>query len=94
MVLIREGLDILTQVSGVVNDTLVSAEHWCDRLGRKRSARNAQFDAQEQQETRREVVDVKEPVVRSDYNVVDMKPPLSAVPQGPDIQVVAIGEGQ
>lgn len=94
MVLIREGLDILSQVSGVVNDTLVSAEHWCDRLGRKRSARNAQFDAQEQQETRREVVDVKEPVVRSDYNVVDMKPPLSAVPQGPDIQVVAIGEGQ
>jgi hypothetical protein len=27
-------------VSGVVNDTLVSAEHWCERLGRKRPERD------------------------------------------------------
>lgn len=36
LVLAQEGLDMMAQVSGVVNDTLVSAELWCDRLGRKR----------------------------------------------------------
>lgn len=36
LVLAQEGLDMLAQVSGVVNDTLVSAEHWCARLGMKR----------------------------------------------------------
>ncbi|PLB35771.1 putative clock controled protein (Ccg-8) [Aspergillus candidus] len=36
LVLAQEGLDMMGQVSGVVNDTLVSAEHWCDRLGRRR----------------------------------------------------------
>ncbi|KAJ5562776.1 hypothetical protein N7461_001537 [Penicillium sp. DV-2018c] len=36
LVLAQEGLDMMAQVSNVVNDTLVSAEHWCDRLGRKR----------------------------------------------------------
>lgn len=37
LVLAQEGLDMMAQVSGVVNDTLVSAEIWCERLGRKRS---------------------------------------------------------
>ncbi|KAL4974346.1 transcription factor Opi1-domain-containing protein [Aspergillus desertorum] len=36
LVLAQEGLDMMSQVSGVVNETLVSAEHWCERLGRKR----------------------------------------------------------
>ncbi|KIW18714.1 hypothetical protein PV08_03003 [Exophiala spinifera] len=35
MVLAQEGLDMMTQVSRVVNDTLVSAEGWCERLGRR-----------------------------------------------------------
>lgn len=35
MVLAQEGLDMMTQVSRVVNDTLVSAEAWCEKLGRK-----------------------------------------------------------
>ncbi|KIW46136.1 uncharacterized protein PV06_01824 [Exophiala oligosperma] len=35
MVLAEEGLDMMTQVSRVVNDTLVSAEGWCERLGRR-----------------------------------------------------------
>jgi len=34
MVLAQEGLDMMSQVSGVVNDTLVSAESWCEKLGR------------------------------------------------------------
>jgi hypothetical protein len=36
MVLAQEGLDMMTQVTIVVNDTLVSAETWCERLGRRR----------------------------------------------------------
>lgn len=35
MVLAQEGLDMMTQVSRVVNDTLVSAERWCEKLGRR-----------------------------------------------------------
>ncbi|RMZ92203.1 hypothetical protein DV736_g582, partial [Chaetothyriales sp. CBS 134916] len=35
MLLATEGLDMMTQVSRVVNDTLVSAEGWCERLGKR-----------------------------------------------------------
>ncbi|KAI1113285.1 transcription factor Opi1 [Nemania sp. NC0429] len=38
----REGLDMMAQVSGVLNGTIVSAEEWCERLGReKRERRDA-----------------------------------------------------
>ncbi|KAI9828332.1 MAG: hypothetical protein M1832_002760 [Thelocarpon impressellum] len=36
MVLAREGLDMMSQVSGVLDGTIVSAEDWCDRLGRRK----------------------------------------------------------
>lgn len=36
LVLAQEGLDMMNQVSRVVNDTLVSAENWCEKLGRRR----------------------------------------------------------
>lgn len=36
MVLAKEGLDMMSQVSGVLDGTIVSAEEWCDRLGRRR----------------------------------------------------------
>lgn len=36
MVLAKEGLDMMAQVSGVVDGTIVSAEEWCDRLGKRR----------------------------------------------------------
>ncbi|KAJ5272502.1 hypothetical protein N7478_007627 [Penicillium angulare] len=48
LVLANEGLDILGQVSGVVNDTLVSAEHWCERLGRKRPDNKSAQDLEKQ----------------------------------------------
>lgn len=48
LVLANEGLDILGQVSGVVNDTLVSAEHWCERLGRKRPDNKSGQDLEKQ----------------------------------------------
>lgn len=38
MVLAKEGLDMMSQVSGVLDGTIVSAEEWCDRLGRKKRA--------------------------------------------------------
>lgn len=36
LVLAKEGLDMMTQVSGVLDGTIVSAEEWCERLGRKK----------------------------------------------------------
>ncbi|KAK2730921.1 hypothetical protein FQN55_005356 [Onygenales sp. PD_40] len=41
LVLAEEGLDMMAQVSGVVNDTLVSAESWCDKLRRPKPNTNA-----------------------------------------------------
>lgn len=59
LVLAQEGLDMMAQVSGVVNDTLVSAEHWCDRLGRKRPERGSE------ETPASHPVDVKQPVAQS-----------------------------
>lgn len=39
ILLAREALDKLAQVSGIVEGTIVSAEEWCERLGRGRSSR-------------------------------------------------------
>ena len=36
VVLANEGLGMMAQVSDVVNGTIVSAEEWCDRLGKRR----------------------------------------------------------
>lgn len=42
ILLAREALDKLAQVSGIVEGTIVSAEEWCERLGRSRSNRPSQ----------------------------------------------------
>ncbi|KAH0545315.1 hypothetical protein FGG08_000614 [Glutinoglossum americanum] len=36
LVLAREGLDMMAQVSGVLDGTIVRAEEWCERLGKKK----------------------------------------------------------
>ncbi|KAF7561248.1 hypothetical protein G7046_g2895 [Stylonectria norvegica] len=36
LVLAKEGLDMVAQVSGVLDGTIVSAEEWCDRMGKRR----------------------------------------------------------
>jgi hypothetical protein len=36
IVLAKEGCDMMAQVSGVLDGTIVSAEEWCERLGRKK----------------------------------------------------------
>jgi transcriptional repressor OPI1 len=36
IVLAKEGLDMMAQVSGVLDGTIVSAEEWCERLGRRK----------------------------------------------------------
>ncbi|CAG8981986.1 hypothetical protein HYALB_00004853 [Hymenoscyphus albidus] len=36
LVLAKEGLDMMAQVSGVLDGTIVSAEEWCERLGMKK----------------------------------------------------------
>ncbi|KAG9236539.1 clock-controlled protein-like protein 8 [Amylocarpus encephaloides] len=36
LVLAQEGLDMIAQISGVLDGTIISAEEWCERLGRKK----------------------------------------------------------
>ncbi|KAI0376718.1 transcription factor Opi1-domain-containing protein [Hypomontagnella monticulosa] len=36
LVLAKEGLDMMSQVSGVLDGTIISAEEWCERLGRRK----------------------------------------------------------
>lgn len=48
MVLAKEGLDMMAQVSGVLDGTIVSAEEWCERLGRKKREENEQTQNQHQ----------------------------------------------
>ncbi|MBE3043166.1 hypothetical protein IMZ48_11460 [Candidatus Bathyarchaeota archaeon] len=36
LILAKEGLEMMGQVSGVLDGTIVSAEEWCERLGKKR----------------------------------------------------------
>lgn len=36
LVLAKEGLDMVTQITGVLDGTIVSAEEWCERMGKKR----------------------------------------------------------
>ncbi|RFU71967.1 clock controlled [Trichoderma arundinaceum] len=45
LVLAKEGLDMVTQVTGVLDGTIVSAEQWCERMGKKRK------DNREEEET-------------------------------------------
>ncbi|KAL7795297.1 Opi1 domain-containing protein [Trichoderma ceciliae] len=45
LVLAKEGLDMVTQVTGVLDGTIVSAEQWCERMGKKRK------DSREEEET-------------------------------------------
>ncbi|RDH37502.1 transcription factor Opi1-domain-containing protein [Aspergillus welwitschiae] len=62
LVLAQEGLDMMSQVSGVVNDTLVSAEHWCEKLGRKRSEGKAPIEAPPREHDEPCPADIKVPV--------------------------------
>lgn len=48
LVLAKEGLDMMAQVSNVLDGTIVSAEDWCKRLGKKMEQRQAQAQEQEQ----------------------------------------------
>jgi hypothetical protein len=40
LVLAKEGLDMVTQITGVVDGTIVSAEQWCERMGKRRRPTN------------------------------------------------------
>ncbi|KAF8853434.1 Opi1-domain-containing protein [Acephala macrosclerotiorum] len=49
LVLAKEGLDMMAQVSGVLDGTIVSAEEWCERLGRsKRSEREGEREREDE----------------------------------------------
>ncbi|KAJ5524190.1 hypothetical protein N7494_010840 [Penicillium frequentans] len=77
LVLANESLDILGQVSGVVNDTLVSAEHWCERLGRKRPDNKSAQDAEKQNpsatpDAQPYGMDIKQPLAEGAHEDVQM----------------------
>ncbi|KAK2616952.1 transcriptional regulator opi1 [Conoideocrella luteorostrata] len=40
MVLAKEGLDMVTQITAVLDGTIVSAEEWCERMGKRRRPTN------------------------------------------------------
>ncbi|KAK6075489.1 clock controlled protein (transcription factor Opi1) [Seiridium cupressi] len=45
LLMAKEGLDMMSQVSGVLDGTIVSAEEWCERLGkRKQEQRDSMHD--------------------------------------------------
>lgn len=50
LVLAKEGLDMMAQVSGVLDGTIISAEEWCERLGRKKREEREQMDGQQGQQ--------------------------------------------
>ena len=56
-VLAKEGLDMMAQVSGVVEGTIVSAEEWCERFGRRQADRHEEsrpaIEAPREKETQR-----------------------------------------
>lgn len=47
LVLAREGLDMMSQVSGVLDGTIVSAEEWCERLGKKKREERDQLTGED-----------------------------------------------
>jgi hypothetical protein len=62
LVLAQEGLDMMAQVSGVVNETLVSAEAWCERLGRKPPDMKDTNGQSQLPSNQAALIDVKQPV--------------------------------
>lgn len=50
MVLAKEGLDMMAQVSSVLDGTIISAEEWCERLGKKKREERGQGQTQGQQQ--------------------------------------------
>lgn len=81
LVLAKEGLDMMAQVSGVLDGTIVSAEEWCERLGKKRrtgptETNEAQQQPQQQQEQQQQEGPGQEQTV-----------PLSAVVADGDVKM-------
>lgn len=50
LVMAKEGLDMMAQVSFVLDGTIISAEEWCERLGRKKRDQQDQPAAQDQEQ--------------------------------------------
>lgn len=57
LVLAKEGLDMMAQVSDVLDGTIVSAEDWCERLGRRKREDGQQIQGgQEEREQQAQLV--------------------------------------
>ena len=86
MVLAQEGLDMMTQVSRVVNDTLVSAEGWCEKLGRRKNgepqSRQQHLLASEKMET-----DSRDGGARSETVRSETLPPSESERENGDVKM-------
>lgn len=80
LVLAKEGLDMMAQVSGVLDGTIVSAEEWCERLGKKRRTGPAETSEAQQQQQQQQQLQQEEP--RQEQTV-----PLSGVVADSDVKM-------
>ncbi|KAH7145890.1 transcription factor Opi1-domain-containing protein [Dactylonectria estremocensis] len=55
LVLAKEGLDMVAQVSGVLDGTIVSAEEWCERMGKRRRNQDEEKPVLPQTQTNNDV---------------------------------------
>ncbi|KAI0191086.1 transcription factor Opi1-domain-containing protein [Astrocystis sublimbata] len=76
LVLAKEGLDMMSQVSGVLNTTIVSAEEWCERLGKqKHEQREEMRNGSHSQSADDKSDDTNMPDSNSGHaNLIDSKP--------------------
>lgn len=79
LVLAQEGLDMMTQVHRVVDDTLISAQTWCERLNRKLpdlgndQQQNPPPTSEEAaQQSQPMSIDIKPPIVDAPHREVEM----------------------
>lgn len=79
LLLAKEALDKLAQVSGIVEGTIVSAEEWCDRLGRGRHSRSTGESSDLSS-----VADCKQPLV---LTTVDATPVVKDEKEAPRVSV-------
>ncbi|KAL8711923.1 MAG: hypothetical protein Q9225_007029 [Loekoesia sp. 1 TL-2023] len=73
LILAAEGLEMLTQISGIVDGTIDSAENWLERWRRIGSTEGRQREQEQQKDekghTEQTVLDEKDPSVDSDENI-------------------------
>ncbi|KAI9759629.1 MAG: hypothetical protein M4579_002197 [Chaenotheca gracillima] len=85
IVLAREGLEMIAQVSNVLDGTIVSAEVWCERLGRRRPADQEEAGAEASQRSQFQHLQLQQHQQQQQHSHVTL-PPLNQS-LGADVKV-------